>query len=233
MSVSIKMAETPVLVRSSTLSDTAYQLLRSAIICGSIAAGRKLRIDELSKRFSIGASPMREALARLASEGLVITEGQRGHWVAPITLDEFRDITNVRAQLECEALALSMKNGNLDWEGEVVAAFHRVSRRHPQPDKNPNFETVWAQENRRFHSTLASRADSKWLVRFTSQIYDQSERYRWSASAVVPAQSDIVDAQHRAIYEAVLAHDTKAACEALDYHIRSAAKELERRLWDL
>jgi GntR family transcriptional regulator, carbon starvation induced regulator len=231
MSVNIKMAETPVLARSSTLSDTAYQLLRSAIICGSIAAGRKLRIDELSKRFNIGASPMREALARLASEGLVIAEGQRGHWVAPITLDEFRDITNVRAQLECDALALSMKNGNLDWEAEVVAAFHRVSRRQPQPTENPIFE--WAQENRRFHSTLASRADSKWLVRFTSLIYDQSERYRWSANAVVPAQSDVVDAQHRAIYEAVLAHDTKAACEALDHHIRSSAKELERRLWDL
>lgn len=218
--------------RPSTLSETAYLLLRNDIICGAIAAGRKLRIDELSDRFNIGASPMREALARLVSEGLVVAEGQRGHWVAPISLEEFRDITNVRTQLECEALTLSMKHGDLEWEGEIAAAYHRVSRSNRRPD-DPKIGAEWANENRRFHSTLASRSDSKWLIRFTSLIYDQAQRYRWCANAVLPVQSDVANEQHKAIYDAVLAHDVKGACEALEHHIRSSARELEQRLWKI
>ena len=111
-----------------TLSERAHRLLRADILRGALAPGEKLKPQALASRYDIGLSPLREGLTRLSTEGLVVAEGQRGFRVADISLAELHDIMTLRRKLETEALAEAIRRGDSDWEAEIVAAYHRLSR---------------------------------------------------------------------------------------------------------
>ena len=87
-----------------TLADRTYRQLRGDIVNGRLAAGSKLKLEGLAQDYEVGMSPLREALARLMGDLLVVSEGQRGFWVAPLSLDELDDVSRVRALIETEAL---------------------------------------------------------------------------------------------------------------------------------
>ena len=70
----------------STQIESAYWRLREDILRGALQPEAKLRIEQLRQSYGLGASPLREALSRLVSDGLVETEGQRGYWVAPTVI---------------------------------------------------------------------------------------------------------------------------------------------------
>ena len=67
-----------------TLADTAYARLRNDIIIGARAPGERLRIEKLKAIYAIGPTPLREAMQKLAQDGLVVSEGNRGFTVAPL-----------------------------------------------------------------------------------------------------------------------------------------------------
>src|SRR3990172_5019394 len=82
--------------RHGTLASSVYERLRQDVLTGELLPGHKLRIDALRLRYGVGASPVREALNRLVSEGLVTLEDQKGFRVAPVSLDELRELTHTR-----------------------------------------------------------------------------------------------------------------------------------------
>jgi DNA-binding GntR family transcriptional regulator len=108
-----------------TLADQAYRRLRHDIVSGRLAAGSKLRLEGLVGDYEIGMSPLREALARLVGDLLVVSEGQRGFWVAPLSLDELDDVSRVRGLIETEALGLAIRHGDADWEAACGAPSRR------------------------------------------------------------------------------------------------------------
>src|SRR5712675_286146 len=71
----------------TSLTHGAYAELRSELLACRFAPGEKLKIDDLCRRFAVGSSAVREALSRLASEGFVVSEPQRGFRVAPLSVD--------------------------------------------------------------------------------------------------------------------------------------------------
>lgn len=217
--------------KTSTLAELAYHRLREDVLCSAIKAGEKIRIDLLAERYQMGTSPIRECMSRLAAEGLLVAEGQRGYWVAQISLQDFRDITSVRLSLETQALALSIEHGDLDWESEVVAAFHRLSQIEKQSLDRADIGSAWERENRAYHTTLISRCPSKWLLRFTSTLYDQSERYRRASIAKQPIAPAVVQRAHRSIMDAALNRNADDACAALSKHIEMAARQVEKNLF--
>src|SRR3546814_17788514 len=79
-----------------------------------------------SDLLKIGFTPLREALMRLSSEGLVLAEEQRGFRVAPATLADLEDIMTSRAEIEALALQRAIRLGGDDWEARIVAAFHQI-----------------------------------------------------------------------------------------------------------
>ena len=83
-----------------TLTDQAYQCLREDIVHGRFQPGEKLRIEHLKRLYDVGATPLREALYSLSSDGFVQVQGQRGFRVADMSLEELRDITDLRVVLE-------------------------------------------------------------------------------------------------------------------------------------
>lgn len=202
-----------------TLVESAYETLRREILEGTFEPGTKLRTEELRARYNISGSTMREALTRLLGEALVTTEGQRGFSVAPASLEDFEDLTQVRKLIETEALRQSIAHGDEAWEGSVVAAFYRLSKVEQRLAENGRSAIgEYEERNRDFHSALIAACPSRWLHYIVGLLFQQSERYRRMALAKRPIARDL-HAEHKAIFDAAMARDTDLACRMMADHI--------------
>ena len=206
-----------------TLTDQAYQQLRDDIIHGHLAPNTKLRIEPLRQQYGVGATPLREALSRLSSDGFVTIEGQRGFKVADMTLEDLEDVTSLRVVLENQALTQSITKGDDVWEAGLVAAFHRLAKLEESAERDIR---DWEERNAAFHNALTGACRSQWLKRFYAVLYDQHKRYRNLARSDTHTRD--IHAEHEAIYKAALARDVEAACQANEYHIRQTALVAQR-----
>ena len=160
-----------------TLAEAAYRQLRRDIIEGVHRPGEKLRVEHLKDQYAVGAGTLREALQLLVTDALVVAQGQRGFRVAPISLDDFEDITRTRVLLETVALQQSIELGDDTWEANVVASFHMLSRAEEKLVDGTNASREeWELRNRAFHEVLISASTSRWLRHFQNILYLQSER---------------------------------------------------------
>lgn len=210
----------------------AYWRLREEIIRGNLAPSAKLRIDFLRSAYGFGASALREALSRLVADGLVACEAQRGYWVSPVSLEELRDITTARKVIEVDALRQSIEFGPLEWEGRVVAATHSLERvETSMTAPTPEAVMGWERANRQFHMALISGCPSRWLLRFTELLYDQSQRYRHRTELRRPIPRTGLSTEHKEIVAATLARDHVSACAALARHIENTARSVEQSIF--
>lgn len=214
--------------KASTLNEQVYRNLREDILSGRLIAGTRLPFAELHKRYSVGTSTLREALARLLSDNLVVGEGQKGFTVAPVSRDDLLDITQLRCKLESGALRDAIAHGDNEWEASIVAALHRLSRFHQQQRGVPALLTeAGATLHRLFHLGLLAGCRSKWQLRTIELLYDHSERYRRLSSIAQSHERDS-DAEHRAIVDATLARKADQASSLLVQHIERTTLELTR-----
>ena len=206
-------------VRSLT---TAVLLqLRSEILSCRLKPGEKLLIAGLAKRLGVSLSAIREALSRLAAEGLVRAEDQRGFSVSPVSIEDLRDITRTRVDLEGMALRRAIALGDARWEESVRAAHEQLAATPLPPRGEPGLQFErWRTLHQRFHLALVSACGSEWLLRFRRILFEQSERYRFLAYSVRPR--DIPD-EHRTIMQATLDRDVEAAVKALGDHLTLTA----------
>jgi DNA-binding GntR family transcriptional regulator len=215
-----------------TLAETAYRLLRGDLIAGRFEPGSRLRTHDLQRRYELGLSPLREALLRLASEGFVVGEGQRGFSVTPVSLAELEDLTRTRQRIEALALTEAIARGDADWEAEIVAAYHRLAR-EPMPADPDDAQAAfgWESKHRAFHDALAAACGSPWLLRLRGQLVDHSQRYlrarlfdRHRNAATGSRPGGRRTDEHRALMEAVLARDAARAVALMDEHIARTAR---------
>ncbi|WP_068310098.1 GntR family transcriptional regulator [Polycladidibacter hongkongensis] len=208
-------------VDASSLIDKAYSELRRAIIAGELRAGQKLRIRELCQSFEIGPTPMREALSRLVSEGLVANQSHRGFYLPELSFEEVLDIIEQRAVLECAALKTAMKLNDPEWIEDVRSAFHllRLVEERWQASRR-SFWTEWVQQNRLLHETIASGALSYWNAKFLSILYDQSERYTMAC----PPSGFVYEScitNHERILKGIMAGDADLAVQSMHDYVMS------------
>ena len=205
---------------AKTLVEAARAKLQLDILTGALAPESKLRVEHLKSRYGIGSSTLREALTLLVTDGLVTSEGQRGFRVAPVSLADFQAITEMRILLETKALHQSIEQGDDDWEGRIVAAFHRLSKLDPfVKDADSEQLGEWERRNDAFHASLLSACNNPWLFRFYGTLLRQSSRYlRLSIhDHTIPRD---VHKEHRSIMDATLNRDAKEACKLTEDHIR-------------
>ena len=206
-----------------TLASAAYQRIRNDIVSGTLVAGSKLKLEKLVREYEIGMSPLREALVRLVGDRLVITEDQRGFWVAPLSLDELDDISRVRTLIESEALRLSISNGDETWEHTLTAAFESLTdvegtlQRTQLPVPQELFD-LWEKRNQVFHTALVAACGSPWLIRLQELLYHQAERYRRVSLSQMHGRRFIHD-EHVAIYDAAFARNVLRACRLTEEHL--------------
>ena len=169
-----------------TLAERALRLLREDILAGRLAPDARLKVAALQARYGLGISPLREALLRLSSEGLVVAEGQRGFAVAAVSLAELEDLTRARICLETSILAEAIKHGDAEWEAGMVAAYHRLSRT-PQPGDPRDREAtaLWEQRHRAFHDAISRHSDRNYAP-FTNRNITSHDRIERQGSCLPP-----------------------------------------------
>jgi DNA-binding GntR family transcriptional regulator len=204
--------------RPKTLVEDAYLRLREDIIEGKYESGARLRVEHLKDNYGVGAGTLREALSLLVADSLVATEGQRGFSVTPLSLDDLDDLTHTRILLETEALRLALRKGSDDWEAELVAAFHRLTKVEERFRKTSPRVREWEDRNKSFHEALIDACGSRWLRHMLAILYRQAERYRHFSITKSSVKRDI-HAEHTEIFEAALRRDEKRAVEALTRHV--------------
>ena len=212
--------------KSGSLTAEAYETLRAEIMSCRLLPGQKLIIFDLCKSLGFSLGAIREALAKLTSEGLVEAEPRKGFRVAPITEEELKDITKVRSTIETQCLENAIRNGTLKWETGIVSTLFELSRLQLQdPDDPARVSEVWAETHRRFHEALVASCDSPWLLRLRNILFVQSERYRRISVPLDRIGRDI-HGEHKEIADAAIARDVNRACSALREHLEKTTRIL-------
>lgn len=200
-----------------TVGSSTYQAIKRDIIFGALEPGMKLKLGTLKDRYAASMSTLRETLSRLSSEGFVAAEQQRGFFVTPVSKEDLREVANLRVLLECHALELSVENGDADWEGNLVAAHHKLSRVEERLlEGDFSDKELWKRYDWEFHLALIEACNSKNLLSLHSVLFDKYLRYQMLVLTYRGAEA--VD-EHRQIFDAALARDTKRARDYLETHI--------------
>ena len=216
--------------RASQTEDV-YGRLREAILHGRYLPEQKLKINELCGEVQGSLGAVREALSRLLAEGLVMAEPYKGFHVAPVSQADLVHLTQARIEVEKLCLASSLTNGNIAWEGRLMALLHELSCYSP-------LESVdeWSRLHTDFHDALVSACDNPWLLRMHRILREQSERYRRLAltfnAALEGAQQLDRDtaAEHRDMVEAAIARDVERTCTLVAGHFQTTTDFLLMRL---
>jgi GntR family transcriptional regulator, carbon starvation induced regulator len=208
-----------------TVSAAVYGRIRADILCGSLSPGMKLRLENLRQTYDVSINTLRETLSRLAADGLVEAEGQRGFTVIPASLSDLIDITETRRLIECHAARLSLARADLEWESRLVAAYHKLSTVEALIADEPDRQAERLEEyNRDFHMALISACNSRWLLHFHRLMYDQSLRYRMLAFRVKNFPREQSRREHKQILDAALQRDAETLEAVLGTHITKGSE---------
>ena len=205
---------------TSSRTEVFYNQLRNEIVSCRLPPNKRLKISDLADRYSVSPGAVREALSRLTSENLVITESRKGFKVSPISNTDLEDLTNVRIDIETQCLRRSILNASIEWESALVAASHRLNRTAEQASSvGRQVSDAWAEAHQAFHSALVAACDSVWLLRIRRHLYAQSERYRRLSVPMDSGERDLAR-EHELILTASLNRDADKAAELLTEHMR-------------
>ena len=215
---------------TKTLSEKAHGCIRRDILNGELFPGEKLHIEAISDRYGIGIAPVRDALNRLSSEGLVERKSQRGFFVAEISMNALEELVKTRIWLETLALRESIRNATEDWEEQLVLAYHRLARTHRRlpAEAGRELSEEWELRHKEFHMLLLDRCGSGWLLGFCSTMMDQAVRYRSLSMNVHPSiqRREGAPAEHQALLNAAIDRDADRACGLLADHYTATLEGL-------
>jgi GntR family transcriptional regulator, carbon starvation induced regulator len=209
--------------RSRTLTTDLFEQLRSDILHNRLDPGSRLRFRDLRERYQSGLSPLREALMRLAAEGLVVSEDHKGFRVAPVSREEMIDIANTLLELEAIAIRMAADKGDDRWEADIVARFHELSKRQMfAPDGT--LDPEWEVRNVAFHEALYAACGSPSLKLVCHVLYERHSRYRRLRTKKAGKPDRDVSKEHEALMQATIRRDPDTAIALLRKH-RSATLE--------
>ncbi len=184
-------------VAPPTLQESALRQLRADIIAFRLMPNERLRVEALRERYGMGISPLREALMRLEAEGLVELEQNKGFRVAEVSLEK----------------------GGVEWEANLLSAFHRLSRQTKIDPDNPDaLNAAWRREHAEFHAALVAACASQTMMSIRSRLFEQAERYvALSIMANAPPRDDV--AEHKQLMRAALNREIDRTLDLNRLHI--------------
>lgn len=214
---------------STTAGESAYLRIRTDIVFGRMAPGQKLRLEALREIYGVGVGTLREILARLSGEGLVLAEGQRGFEVPPVTPAELRQLADLRLLIEHHALSQSFASGEVEWEGRVVAAHHKldvIERRMIEGHREE--APAWKRYDGEFHHSLISACGSQALMQAHANVFDRYLRYIMVAGCF---RGEVAADEHRRLRDCALERDVPGALRVLQKHIEGCVAHVIATAW--
>jgi DNA-binding GntR family transcriptional regulator len=194
--------------------ERVYKHVRGDLLAGRIPPGGKLNIAELAQSLALSQGGIREALARLTSEGLVISDPNRGFRAVPLSLREFDDLSRARAEFDGLCLRLAIAKDDMEWEASMVAACHRVLRRLEKFSGTDEDRSALAAAQRKFQLTLVAGCDNSALLWLRGLLYARAERYRHLALSLPYGNQKLYDRDGPFI-QAIMARDADRAVTLL------------------
>jgi DNA-binding GntR family transcriptional regulator len=201
---------------SETIGDDGYRRIRADIVLGRLRPQQKLKLDGLKESYGVSVSTLREILSRLTSEGLVVAEARRGFEVAPVSIDNLKELAELRLLLEGHAMQASFARADVEWEGRVVAARHKLAATERLMGSNIGEPEQWKRYDSEFHQELISNCGSRTLMEAHAAVFDKYFRYQMIA---LNYRGDEPARQHQELLESALARDAVRARSVLAEHV--------------
>lgn len=196
--------------KSDTIASQISRTLADRIVSGAIEAGAKLRQDHIAEEFGASHVPVREAFRRLEAQGLVVSEPRRGVRVAGFSLDEVREVAEMRAALE----VLALRNAAPHLTKALLDQAEDINR---ASDRAKDVQT-WEEANRTFHRLILTPCGMPRLLKAIDDLHTASARFLfsgWRAEWDAPTDRD-----HKAILAALRAGDVETAASVLARHVQ-------------
>lgn len=206
-------------VADQTLTASALSRIRADILACRLMPNERLRFKALRGRYGMGVSPLREALMRLEAEGLVQLEQNKGFRVSEVSRENLLDLMQTRIEIEAIALRWSLEKGGVEWEANLLGAFHRLSRqtRIDSADSD-TINAAWSRDHAAFHAALVSACGSQTLMSIRERLFEQAERYvSLSIMSNAPLRDDV--GEHKQLMRAALNRDLDKVIELNRLHI--------------
>lgn len=199
-----------------TRSAWADHQLREAILNGRVQPGDALVISSLAKELGVSATPLREALGRLAAEGLVEMQAHGSARVASVDLAEAIEIYELRQVLEPMALERSVTGADAGYPERVEAAWHALEASRLST----------ASDHAAFHRELLSCCGSTWLLRLSTLLSDRAGLMMKVSALARPASYNLAES-HRRLKDLAVGGDAAGAAEELTRHLAGTIAALE------
>jgi len=207
---------------NETVAESSYKRIRADIIFGRLAPGQRLKLEKLKDTYDTSISTLREILNRLASDGLVMAEGQRGFQVMPMSSVDLKEVAGLRLLLETHALEQSLERGDVDWEARLVSAHYKLARMEGVMASGDTSHTEdWKRYDWEFHQALISACGSKLLMEAHAAVFDKYLRYQMVALSY---RGKIAADEHKQLLDAALNRDQKNAKKILGRHIQGGVE---------
>lgn len=202
------------------LADQIYDVVLELLIDGRLPAGETMNIDALARRFEVSQTPVREALARLESTGLVRREALKGYRAAPMTTpDELERLMQARLLLEPPLAELASQRLDAGTDAALQDAVDALASAPLGPSFH-DFRPYW-EADELFHHRVAQASGNEFLFAAYLAIGGQIQRFRLFGGSGV-TDSDHCIAEHRRVLEALRSGDGAAAAAAMAAHIDDA-----------
>ncbi len=202
-------------------SGTAFDWLRDEILSGRMRPGQALSENEIAQRLGVSRTPVREAIIRLESEGLLTVRPQVGTSVAPIDVEAVADVQFLREAIECRTVALAARSVTPADAKELRANLKAQARIAARGD-----HAAFVPLDDRMHQKLVAMAGRPRVWRAVEDAKAQLDRVRF-LSLEDPAWLATIHRQHEQIVERVLAGDAEGAQAAMSRHLRAVFASLE------
>lgn len=214
------MTNLPKVPRAPNLTELAYLSVKQHLLNGELIEGSRLTEDALSTQLGISKSPVREALTRLESEGLVVIESRRGAYVRKFTMDETRDLYDVRELLEVHAVGIARITPAM-----LLELAESISRTRHYLEVGDQVAHV--EEDIRFHGIIAASTGNAELARMLDNVQHKT---LLSRAKTYYLSSPTAPVSHEKIYRALKQGNCTAAQQAMREHIAYVRESLLRSL---
>lgn len=207
-------------MRESALStDRVTEGIRTLILAGELPPGSRIGQEELAARFAVSRIPVRGALSRLESDGLVVLKPSSGAWVAKVDLAECLETYMIREELEPLALSQSIPN----MSGDTVDLLDRLAEEMAASPDTATFLKL----DRMFHLASYRDAGMKQLLAMIERFWNTTQHYRRAFTTLLGRERNwIIHAEHRLIVDAIRRRDAEGGARLLKEHIRRTRCEL-------
>jgi len=192
------------------LYEEVAELLRQRIFSGELAPGSWIDELKLAEAFGISRTPLREALKVLATEGLITMKVRRGAYVTEVSEQDLRDVYHLLALLESDAAAVVAEKASPE-ALKVLQALHEAL------EQASSERTLFFEANERFHMRLLEIEGNRWRMEMVADLRKVMKLNRHH-SLFKAGRIEESLAEHRAILDALLQHDPKAALQAVRSH---------------